>query len=64
MNNIAFGQYVPGNSWIYKLDPRTKIILTILLIIELPFIPFVIIWMVIENIRDKIKLTFGKKKEV
>ena len=39
-------------------------ILTILLITELPFIPFVIIWMVIENIRDKIKLTLGKKKEV
>ena len=39
-------------------------ILTILLITELPFIPFVIIWMVIENIRDKIKLTFGKKKKV
>ena len=39
-------------------------ILTILLITELPFIPFVIIWMVIENIRDKIKLIFSKKKEV
>ena len=39
-------------------------ILTILLITELPFIPFVIVWMVIENIRDKIKLTFGKKNEV
>ncbi|MGN1327070.1 MAG: hypothetical protein ACI4VQ_03200 [Clostridia bacterium] len=40
------------------------LILTVLFIVELPFIPFVIIWMVIENIRDKIKLTFGKKKEV
>ena len=39
-------------------------ILTILLIIELPFIPFVIIWIIIENIRDKIKLTINKKKEV
>ena len=26
MDNISFGQYVPGNSWIYKLDPRLKII--------------------------------------
>ena len=39
-------------------------ILTILFITELPFIQFVILWMVIENIRDKIKLTFSKKKEV
>ena len=28
MNNITIGQYVPGKSWIYKLDPRTKILLT------------------------------------
>lgn len=33
MNNITIGQYVPGNSWLYKLDPRTKIILTILCIV-------------------------------
>ena len=35
MNNITFGQYVPGDSWVYKLDPRVKIILTILLIVIL-----------------------------
>ncbi|MCR5112684.1 MAG: energy-coupling factor transporter transmembrane protein EcfT [Acholeplasmatales bacterium] len=39
MNNIAFGQYVPGNSWIYKLDPRMKILLTIALIILIFIIP-------------------------
>ncbi len=33
MNNITIGQYVPGNSWLYKLDPRTKVILTILSIV-------------------------------
>lgn len=33
MNNITIGQYVPGNSWIYKLDPRTKVILSILCIV-------------------------------
>ena len=43
MNNIAFGQYVPGNSWIYRLDPRTKIILTILLIVVLFLIPNLLI---------------------
>lgn len=40
------------------------LILTILLITELPFIPFVIVWMIIDSIRDKIKLTFNKEKKV
>lgn len=39
MDNIAFGQYYPGKSWIYKLDPRLKIILTIVLIVLLFLIP-------------------------
>lgn len=25
MNNITIGQYVPGHSLIYKMDPRVKI---------------------------------------
>lgn len=39
MNNITFGQYIPGNSWIYKLDPRIKIILTVFYIVILFIIP-------------------------
>lgn len=39
MNNITFGQYIPGNSWIYKLDPRIKIIFTILYIVILFLLP-------------------------
>lgn len=39
MNNITFGQYIPGNSWVYKLDPRTKIILTVLMIVIIFLIP-------------------------
>ncbi len=39
MNNITFGQYIPGNSWIYKLDPRMKIILTIAMIVLIFLIP-------------------------
>lgn len=31
LDNISIGQYVPGTSWIYKMDPRMKIILTFLL---------------------------------
>jgi energy-coupling factor transport system permease protein len=34
-DKIIFGQYVPSNSWIHKLDPRTKLISLGLLIISL-----------------------------
>lgn len=39
MNSIAFGQYIPGNSWIHKLDPRIKIFLTILYVVIIFLIP-------------------------
>ena len=39
MDNLAFGQYYPGKSWIYKLDPRIKIIATILFIVLIFLIP-------------------------
>ena len=39
MNNITIGQYVPGDSWIYRLDPRTKILLTILSIVMIFIVP-------------------------
>ena len=39
MNNIMIGQYVYGNSWIYKMDPRAKVLLTILLIVIIFLIP-------------------------
>ena len=39
MNDITFGQYIPGKSWIYKVDPRTKILLTILMIVLIFLIP-------------------------
>ena len=35
MNNIALGKYIPGNSFIHKLDPRTKIMAMILLMITI-----------------------------
>ncbi len=39
MNNITIGQYVPGNSWIYKVDPRLKIVLAIFWIVLLFILP-------------------------
>ncbi len=38
MNNFVLGQYVPGKSYIYKLDPRVKIISTILLMVAVFFL--------------------------
>ncbi|QMS85213.1 energy-coupling factor transporter transmembrane component T family protein [Candidatus Xianfuyuplasma coldseepsis] len=34
MNNIIIGQYVPGSSFLYKMDPRSKIIALFLLMIS------------------------------
>ena len=33
LRDITLGQYMPGNSLIHRLDPRTKILLTILYIV-------------------------------
>lgn len=35
IKNITIGQYIPGNTFIHRLDPRTKILLTIVYIIAL-----------------------------
>ena len=34
IRDITLGQYYPGNSWVHKLDPRVKIIATLLFLIE------------------------------
>ncbi len=36
-NNIVLGQYVHGTSWIYKIDPRMKIIFTFLFVLTIFF---------------------------
>ena len=35
IRDITIGQYFPGNSVIHRLDPRVKIIATLLFIIEI-----------------------------
>lgn len=35
IKDITIGQYVPGESFIHKLDPRTKILVSILFIVQL-----------------------------
>ena len=39
MNNIALGQYVDGKSIIHKLDPRTKLLSLMLLMVAEAHIP-------------------------
>ena len=35
IKDITIGQYIPGESFIHKLDPRIKILLSLLFIIDL-----------------------------
>ena len=35
IKDITIGQYIPGETFVHKLDPRTKIILSILFIVSL-----------------------------
>ncbi len=34
MKNIVIGRYIPGNTFLYKMDPRTKIIALIILMVS------------------------------
>ena len=51
MNNIALGKYIPGNSFIHKLDPRFKIIMMILLMVavflKIGYIGFALLFIVL-----------------
>jgi len=38
MKKFVIGQYIPGNSYVHRLDPRTKIIATLLLMIAVFFL--------------------------
>ena len=33
LKNVTFGQFFPGDSFLHRLDPRTKLILTFALIV-------------------------------
>ena len=34
LNNVTIGQFFPGDSFLYHLDPRTKLLLTLALLFE------------------------------
>ncbi len=52
IRDITLGQYYPGESWIHRLDPRLKIVATLLYIVALfvvrDFIGFAIAWIALE----------------
>ncbi len=35
IKDITIGQYIPGDSFVHKLDPRVKIIISLIYIIDL-----------------------------
>ena len=39
MHNITIGQYIPGNSWLHRLDPRIKILSLVLILTSVFLIP-------------------------
>lgn len=39
MNNITIGQYIPGDSWLHRLDPRIKLFALIALLVGTFIIP-------------------------
>lgn len=39
MNNITLGQYIPGNSWLHRLDPRIKLLSLVILLVGTFLIP-------------------------
>ena len=34
LSNITIGQYFPGNSFLHRMDPRVKIVLLLLFLVE------------------------------
>jgi energy-coupling factor transport system permease protein len=39
MNNITIGQYIPGDSWLHRLDPRIKLLSLVIMLVAIFMIP-------------------------
>ena len=59
MNNITIGQYVHGDSWIYKMDPRVKIISLVLAMVITFIIPSFTLMAVLLGLTILMVLTTG-----
>ena len=62
LRDITLGQYFPGNTVIHRLDPRVKLLITILYIVALfmakSYISYgiMLLWLILEVIISKIKI--------
>ena len=54
LKDITLGQYFPGNSFIHRLDPRTKLIMLIVYIVAL--------FLAVPYLRDQKKSSFHRLK--
>lgn len=67
MKDITIGQYVPGDSFIHKLDPRTKILISLIYIIDLfvvnnfPGYIFIVAFTILMIVISKIKFVYFYK---
>ncbi|MCU0104293.1 energy-coupling factor transporter transmembrane protein EcfT [Acholeplasma vituli] len=59
MNNITIGQYVHGDSWIYKMDPRVKIISLVLAMVITFIIPSFIMMAILLGLTILMVFTTG-----
>ncbi|MDY0074852.1 MAG: energy-coupling factor transporter transmembrane component T [Acholeplasmataceae bacterium] len=49
MNNITIGQYIPGDSWLHRLDPRIKLLSLVILLVGTFIIPISTEWIPIAS---------------
>lgn len=59
MNNIVIGQYVPGKGFFYKLDPRTKMIALVFLMVAM-FLLDNMLYLIIAFVLAILLLVIGK----
>ncbi len=64
MNSIVFGQYYNSNSWVHRLDPRTKLISLILFMIGMFFVnqvtTLIVLMMLVVILLITTKIPFGQ----
>ena len=69
IKDITIGQYVPGESFTHKLDPRTKILISLLFIVSLFIIDkfvgyiFVVAFIAAVIIGTLLTLWFKRRKD-
>ncbi|AZV58720.1 energy-coupling factor transporter transmembrane component T [Clostridium sp. AWRP] len=64
IKDITIGQYVPGNSFVHKLDPRVKILISLIYIVDLFIVNsfkgyiFIVLFTIISILISKIQFSY------